>query len=574
MANMSIHQKCYLENFESRFLLESDNYFKRLGSKMINECSAPEYFKKAEDYINIEERRASRYLSSVTKPKLMEIIRRQLIIAHSETLLNMENSGLVPMFLSGMREDLGRMYKLYHAVDLHSSMANKIEELIRSEGLKILEHQAAKSVIDVRSYVESMLSLYTLYSSYMNNEFQKDHLFLSAVDKAFAYFINLDLVLTNPQSTTVISSDAFSALAPHKATGAELIASYCDIVLREYEKFEENLDNLFTNIVSIFSYLSDKDCFSEFYRRQLSKRLLVSNKSDFDSERLLISKLKMKMGAQFTSKLEGMIKDKTLSEELIGHFREYLTKKSLTLPFEFTPQILTTGFWPTFKPEVINVLEDFSKCMDTFKNFYDSRTESRSLKWIHSLGTCQILARYAAGDRDLLTNQYQAFVLMLFNNSTELTTDQIAESLQIPVADLKRNILALCASKNANILLKTGNPRNVAGDDVFSVNVAFSSNNRRIKIPNLVVKIDAKEREDIERTTQEDRKHAIEAAIVRIMKARKQLDHQNLVLETIKHLSTHFSPDPKIIKKRIEDLISRDYLERDSSKSNVYRYLA
>jgi cullin 1 len=33
-------------------------------------------------------------------------------------------------------------------------------------------------------------------------------------------------------------------------------------------------------------------------------------------------------------------------------------------------------------------------------------------------------------------------------------------------------------------------------------------------------------------------------------------------------------PDFKAIKKRIEDLITRDYLERDKDNANTYRYLA
>eukprot|EP00695_Tsukubamonas_globosa_P003537 TRINITY_DN683_c0_g1_i1.p2 TRINITY_DN683_c0_g1~~TRINITY_DN683_c0_g1_i1.p2 ORF type:complete len:88 (+),score=45.61 TRINITY_DN683_c0_g1_i1:161-424(+) len=72
---------------------------------------------------------------------------------------------------------------------------------------------------------------------------------------------------------------------------------------------------------------------------------------------------------------------------------------------------------------------------------------------------------------------------------------------------------------------------------------------------------------------QEDRKHVIEAAIVRIMKMRKVLDHQQLILEVSQQLMM-FKPDPKFIKKRIEDLITREYLERDKDSPNRYKYLA
>ena len=46
------------------------------------------------------------------------------------------------------------------------------------------------------------------------------------------------------------------------------------------------------------------------------------------------------------------------------------------------------------------------------------------------------------------------------------------------------------------------------------------------------------------------------------------------VLEASTQLMRHFKPDPKQIKKRIEDLIAREYLERDENNPQVYKYLA
>lgn len=60
---------------------------------------------------------------------------------------------------------------------------------------------------------------------------------------------------------------------------------------------------------------------------------------------------------------------------------------------------------------------------------------------------------------------------------------------------------------------------------------------------------------------------------MRIMKARKTLSHQQLVAEVSTQLS-FFRPDLKMVKRRIEALIDRDYLARDEDNSSLYKYLA
>merc|ERR1739848_362098 len=75
-------------------------------------------------------------------------------------------------------------------------------------------------------------------------------------------------------------------------------------------------------------------------------------------------------------------------------------------------------------------------------------------------------------------------------------------------------------------------------------------------------------------TVEEDRKHLVEAVIVRVMKSRKTLEHNQLVMEGTRHLSSRFLPSPTLIKQRIEKLIEREYLERSQHDRRVYNYLA
>lgn len=65
-------------------------------------------------------------------------------------------------------------------------------------------------------------------------------------------------------------------------------------------------------------------------------------------------------------------------------------------------------------------------------------------------------------------------------------------------------------------------------------------------------------------------------ASANLVRSRQLLSHGQLVSEVLAQLSSRFKPDVALIKHRIEDLISRDYLERpdDEETPGMYRYVA
>jgi hypothetical protein len=80
--------------------------------------------------------------------------------------------------------------------------------------------------------------------------------------------------------------------------------------------------NLFSYISKscTFNYTSDKDLFAELYRNALSRRLLNKKSVSNDSERGFISKLKAQCGGPYTAKLEGMLNDFLLADEMNKDF--------------------------------------------------------------------------------------------------------------------------------------------------------------------------------------------------------------------------------------------------------------
>ena len=63
----------------------------------------------------------------------------------------------------------------------------------------------------------------------------------------------------------------------------------------------------------------------------------------------------------------------------------------------------------------------------------------------------------------------------------------------------------------------------------------------------------------------------IDAVCVRIMKSRKVETHNELMGAIVRQI-TMFNAQPIMIKKRIESLIEREYLERDKDQRSKYIY--
>ena len=115
---------------------------------------------------------------------------------------------------------------------------------------------------------------------------------------------------------------------------------------------------------------------------------------------------------------------------------------------------------------------------------------------------------------------------------------------------------------------KTDDKGPIKPTDTFVVNTNFSSPMNRIRIPMVSL-----EESHNPKRVEEDRNAVIEACIVRIMKSRKTLNHQQLISEVLQQLH-YFKPKIATLKKHIESLIDRDYLKRDDDDSTMYKYLA
>ncbi|MCH97429.1 cullin-1-like, partial [Trifolium medium] len=122
-------------------------------------------------------------------------------------------------------------------------------------------------------------------------------------------------------------------------------------------------------------------------------------------------------------------------------------------------------------------------------------------------------------------------------------------------ADVIRQLHSLSCAKY-KILNKEPSTKTISPTDYIESNSKFTDKMRRIKVQ-FLFRLWMRRKKVIE-DVDKDRRYVIDASIVRIMKC-------------VEHLCHMFKPDDvKAIKKRIEELISRDYLERDKDNANLF----
>ena len=505
----------YNQDFEDKLLTSSEQFYGRTSQEWIFADGTPEYLLKAEAALTAEKDRVAAYLHGDTETKLLTTCQRELLEKHERTLLDKEGSGCRVLLANDKLDDLARLFRLFSNVpDGLKPISDMVREHIEAMGNAVVDRREAdiekepkKENATDPTFVKELLALHAKYRGMVEAQFGNQTLFQRALKEAFQEFINRNV---------------------GKHSTADMLSSFCDRILKSGgEKLsDDQVEDYCRRVVELFSYLTDKDLFAEIYRNQLAKRLLNQRSASDDAERQMIAKLKMQCGAQFTSKMEGMMNDLRIGSDHQAEFEKHreAVEAQLESVDTFTVQVLTTGYWPTYKAIDVSLPPLISKCTAVFKDFYDKKHDHRRLTWVYQLGDATVSGFYAK-KCDLQLTTLQAICLLEFNNAGAagtLTFEQLRESMNLPAEYVKRIVHSLSCGKY-KLLEKAPAGKSIGLEDSFTFNKKFSNPKRKFRVP-----MASLEESHNPKRVEEDRSIAIEAAVVRIMKSRKTLQHQQV----------------------------------------------
>lgn len=558
----------YRYNFEIPFLEDTKKYYQKESAAFISENPVVEYMKKAERRLEEERERVGLYLHPEIMNGLLKVCHQALVTDHSSKL----RDTFQQLLDADRKDDMARMYRLLALIpEGLEPLRNKFEAHVRRSGLANVTRVASEGEnLDPKIYVEALLEIHTQYRKLVDEAFTSESEFVRSLDNACKEFVNRNDVCK-----------AGSSRSP------ELLAKYSDSLLKKNIKSteEDDLELSLKQIMTIFKYIEDKDVFLKFYHRMLAKRLVNSSSTSDDAETSMISKLKEACGFEYTNKLQRMFQDIQTSKDLNNEYSTYQDKllddddKKGMVDAHYN--ILGTGFWPLQTPTTKFVPPpEIVKTYTRFQNYYFEKHNGRKLSWLWQLTKGEIKANYIKNAKipyTFLVSTYQMAILLMFNKEESVSYEDIQATTELSNEYLDPNLNMFVKAKVLLASPEGGKPE--AGTS-YSLNYLFKSKKLKVNL-NVSIKAEQKqESEDTHKTIEEDRKllmqvrclsclisscrvlMALQSAIVRIMKSRKKMKHVVLVQETITQIKGRFTPKISDIKKMIDGLIEKEYLER------------
>ncbi|KAE8221728.1 hypothetical protein CF319_g4955 [Tilletia indica] len=598
---ITARQTLYKHDFEPKLLSTTAEFYQAESEAMLDRADASSYLRHVERRFQEEEDRVTVYLNSATAPALRHILEQHLLSAHLRTIAAMPDSGLDTMLEEDKIDDLARMYRLFYRVaEGPAVLKSGVKAYIGRKGRAINEAIGASSGagsganagndIDEPAgdeagarrgaaaagggggagsagnagalafkWVEDVLALKVKMDRILKDGFGDDKGCEASINEAFETFFNM-----NPR-------------AP------EFISLFLDENLKKglKGKSEDEVEEILTQTIVVFRFLHEKDVFERYYKQHLAKRLLQARSVSDDAERGMMAKLKVECGHGYVQKLQGMLNDMKVSEEITKSFQNSLDKSGRKLPYDMSVNVLTSTYWPiSAQAPACQMPALLLNGRKAFEQFYANRHSGRVLTWHPHFGSADVRVTFKNKKHELNVFTYALVILLLFEDTPDegegsrLTYEHIRDTTEIPAADVQRTLQSLACGKY-KILLKEPKGKDINPGDRFSFNTTFSAPLARIKIAQVVAKVETPvERKETAEKVEEERKSVTEACIVRIMKNRKTLGHNELVNEVVRQLSSRFVPSPASIKKRIEALIDREYLERSEAGRAMYNYVA
>jgi len=529
----------YKEHFNDKFLSDTLIYYSEISIKIFSNNPIEEYINFVEKSFENENNLVLNYLNEFSLKKIIQQLESKLILDKKMEILN-------KIFTTNIQDK-----------KLHILNENKIQ-LVKKV---YLFYKKIKVEDDLK---KSWLSFVHHTSTNIFQEFNRNYTIVDFFDNLVMLKRNIDLTLKEAYLTDdkfkSAAKEAFVKSLNFKPnTVADYLSRYIDHILKQSDTEENYIIKKIDEFVLIFKHIDAKDMFESFFIKRLANRLLYNLTSSSNGEKYLIEKIRSECGNVFVTKSEEMLCDIKTSTDLT------LKREINFSQIKFNFYVLSTNSWPVSKIVTGNVSDDVNDLHKEFITQNKNKFAGKALKWHLPYSSGEM--KYIVNNKSITieANGVQCAVLSKFTKSrTEISFRDLLKLTLIEKDDLLSCLNSLTKSFPILIYDKS--------TDTYKLNTSFIPSKTHLIINDFASKEETslEEIREVEERNWEDRKHVLDALIMKTLKAKKQMKIHEIihcVLDLVK-----FPCEISSVNERIKSLSTGGYLVKDEIDSELIRY--
>jgi len=549
------------EWFNSYFKKSTVDYIKEKASNDIQSKSAPEYIKSSLKYLFEEEERKNEFILSTYYKQIDDINNEYLIEKNAKTLAE-KDTGFSFMFKNKKDDEIKDAYSLLsRAPSSLKVISDNFDPYIRSRGDELYKNKDLSK--DPIKFIPELIKLKKEMDDLVEKCFDNSMLFQNTKNNAFAFFMSKELY-------------------------SKQLANYVDYMMKMGIKSfnESQIENVLNDIINLFKCLNNKLIFSQEANKKMSDRLIAGKYLSIVAEKNFIAKLRTEAGAQYFTKMTGMINDLENSKLEIDYYKQQ-QHKGQPYGIKFNVKVVSQSAWEISanKMDKIEISPVISDCLKDFNEFYTKRHKDHKLQWCYGLTNVEI--KYGGYNKNYVSNSTlcQYCILNLLSKEKELSIKTISEILGYKDTYVINDISGLVFNISYN-KQRAKNKGVIIGDfgeefkpeNKIKLNDDFICNNLKFNtLPMVSKKKVANKENELEEAAilKRYQDNILQSTITRIMKSRINVKttHTWLINEAAKQIDM-FKAQPTQIKDNIEKLIEKQIIKRNDKDRNCYDYVA
>lgn len=405
--------------------------------------------------------------------------------------------------------------------------------------------------------INTFISTYSEYTLIISVAFSGDPVMFDNLVLAMRATINRNNVNTEQRPDAV----------------AILLSKYVHWLLTNTTMDPAELDSMLLMSSKMYDFIEGKDVFHVYFKVDFKTRTLEQKSTSDDHE------------LRFISYITPVCVDPSFLRDISLMRADYVNSKGLankyvpdpTSQITMDPLIVSPSVWPFAKTHELrcNVPEVITSQLARFEEYYKGVFGgTRDITWLHEHSSVKSNVFINGKKYTIKMTMFQAILLeILFRDLKAVKLSILQDIIGLPEEYIFATVMSLAGTG-----LIQRNPSNapLSRDTLVRINPKFENKGR---IMNAAVRYRTPKAQDVdpelEQQIARDRENTIKCAIVRIMKARKSLDVDTLVSETILQTFKHFNTSAPAVRRQLEVLVNMpEHPPLATNDSRIYNYLA